>query len=161
MSTAASCISIQVSGFTVSCFLSSESTSEQELMELASLSHILKLVTPGFITAHVNFTHKGCQSIKVTVARKMTEHLETGHISGFITAQVNFTCKGCQIQSQWLGKWLDKIILTEIIKIQTHKSFKRVLFIRTTTQHANFGGNPLHQATTWHKQRLMNNEIWN
>lgn len=69
-----------------------------------TVTHLETGHASGFITAHVNFTHKGCQSIKVTVARKMTEHLETGHISGFITAQVNSTRKGCQIQSQWLGK---------------------------------------------------------
>ena len=38
-------------------------------------------------------------------------------------------------------------------KIQTHKRFKRTLFIRTKTQHANFRGTSLYQAT---KLRLNN-----
>ena len=39
-------------------------------------------------------------------------------------------------------------------KIQTHKQFKITRFIRTKQKHANFGGNPLYQAT---KQHLNNN----
>ena len=36
------------------------------------------------------------------------------------------------------------------LRIQTHKRFKRTLFIRTKTQSANFRGNPLYQATKRH-----------
>ena len=35
-------------------------------------------------------------------------------------------------------------------KIQTHKRFKRMLFIRTQTRSANCPGNPLYQATKRH-----------
>ena len=87
----------------------------------------------GYITAHVNFTRKGWESNAVIAAREMSEHLKTGHISGFIIAQVNFTRKGCQIQSQWLGKWLDKIIPTEIIKIQANKSSKECYLLGQNT----------------------------
>ena len=39
---------------------------------------------------------------------------------------------------------------TNADKIQTHKRFKRTLFIKTKTQSANFWGNPLCQATKRH-----------
>ena len=39
-------------------------------------------------------------------------------------------------------------------QLRTHKNFKRTLFIRTITQSANFGGNPLRQATRWNLRIL-------
>ena len=41
-------------------------------------------------------------------------------------------------------------LMTMIFRRQTHKRFKRTLFIKTETQSANFRGNPRCQATKRH-----------
>ena len=54
--------------------------------------------------------------------------------------------------------------VTSILKsIQTHERLERMLFIRTKTQHANFRGNPIYQATKRHLNNsytMKDDEKW-